>query len=102
MGVSIDDQEQARQAYQRALEAIHLLRSQAQDRVEAIQGYATRVHRARRLLEDLDRVEDYDRIADGLLAESAGGGQQDQTLESLEDARRDARHIARLHQDLGL
>lgn len=102
VGAPGSDQEQANQAYQRALKAVHHLRSEAAVRIKAIQGYATRVRKAQQLMEDMGRVGDYDRIADGLLAESAGGRQQDEALESLEDAKRDAQHIARLHQDLGL
>lgn len=102
VGAPGSDQKQANQAYQRALGAIRLLRDEAEGRVKVIQGYAARVRKAQRLLADMERVGDYDRIADGLLAESAGGRQQDEALDSLEDAKRDAEHIARLHQDLGL
>lgn len=102
VGAPDSDQEQANQSYQRALGAVHHLRSEAESRVTTIQGYATRVRKAQQLMADMERVGDYDRIADALLAESVGGQQQDEALDSLEDAKRDARHIARLHQDLGL
>ena len=50
----------------------------------------------------MGRIERYDRIANEILAESAGGRQQDEALASLEDAQRDALRIARLHEELGL
>ncbi|GAB3725096.1 hypothetical protein [Nocardiopsis oceani] len=102
VGAPRSDQEQANLAHRRAVEAINSLRAEAGKRVAAIQGYAARVRKAQHLLEDMGRIERYDRIANEILAESAGGRQQDEALASLEDAQRDALRIARLHEELGL
>lgn len=102
VGAPRSEQEQANLAHQRAVQAIKTLRSQADRRVQAIRGYAGRVRKAQLLLEDLGRVGEYDRIADELLAESAGGRQQDEALDSLADAQKDALRIALIHDELDL
>ncbi|WP_017585993.1 hypothetical protein [Nocardiopsis ganjiahuensis] len=102
IGAPRSEQEQANLAHRRAVQAVDKLRSEADRRVQAIRGYAGRVHKAQLLLDDLGRVGEYDRIADELLAESAGGRQQDAALASLVDAQKDALRIARIHDDLVL
>ena len=102
VGAPRSEQEQANLAHRRAVEAIDKLRAEADRRVQAIRGYAGRVRKAQLLLEDLGRVGEYDRIADELLAESAGGRQQDAALDSLADAQKDALRIARIHDELDL
>jgi hypothetical protein len=102
VGAPRSEQAQAHLSHQRAVQAIEKLRSEAGRRIQAICGYASRVRKAQLLLEDLGKVGEYDRIADDLLAESAGGRQQDEALDSLADAQKDALRIALIHDELNL
>jgi hypothetical protein len=102
IGAPRSEQEQANLAHQRATRAIQQLRADADRRVQAIRGYAIRVRKAQLFIEDSERVGEYDRIADKLLTESAGGHQQDEALNSLADAQKDAQKIALIHDELGL
>jgi hypothetical protein len=96
------DGEMVLSAHERATRAIEEIRSAVANRTDAITGYAARVQQAQERLEDAERAAEYERIANDLLAETSGGTQQDEALQSLLAVQQEALKIAQLHHELGL
>ncbi|MEU3025921.1 hypothetical protein ABZ644_24865 [Nocardiopsis alba] len=96
------DNLQAKDSYEQAQKALEALRSEIGGRVVKIVEYADQVRCAENLMDDENRVVEYNEIFTELQVETAAGAQQDAALNSLIEAQKVGLEVVEMHAKLGL